>query len=545
MNVSPSRILLLAAIGLHGAAFAAPPEPAAFESFTTDAGCEVRMPTKGTKLPSFTPGRTTWDGRCEQGLAEGFGTFEYRQAATGSELIFSYRTHLAQGRPVGYALVGSVVVNGAVVTASSAWMFFGDDFSVGSRVGMGLSIDEAALRADRVPLPTPVPTDPRAFDMVSTRDRVLSVMQVMTVDSTGEPKYQLVEMPKGPDGAVHYQLRKEINCPAPATLASCKALIESMVAPYQREVVASIDAARPAVDARLRSLPGRAKPIPAVKAPGSAGAAELAGLGAVDLYLRADAQTARGDKEQGRKAAAELIRRYPDHPLAKPVVAFANAAPAAAAGTAPSMAATAAPAPSTRPRAEGPAGGAPAQAAAAAPAVDCSGEVTAFNRHHRTTHGPDHGVLEFQYPSFQLRAMIAEIEAQLEKARSVPDGWDRRSAELHRSLELCRAREQLAQNTTRDRVRKAGPLPGSKACVAEVDRIGTAALRARPQGMVDTARVATTVAERSIEAVRKCPADPYLDQLVRDLEQSAAAARKTCAMTASDVTVCAQRWAGL
>ena len=146
------------------------------------------------------------------------------------------------------------------------------------------------------------------------------------------------------------------------------------------------------------------------------------------------------------------------------------------------------------------------------------------------------------YPAFQLREMIASIESSLAKLDSSASDV-KRSLEL--KLQLCSAKTRLAERESRERIRAKGALATSKPCTAEVDRLSRIAGSARQDSITETARVAHSLAVKVIEAVRKCPQDPYLDQLALDLQQTASSARETCEMIASDRSVCTQPWPGL
>ncbi|MBU0915962.1 MAG: hypothetical protein KKD97_06385 [Gammaproteobacteria bacterium] len=173
----------------------------------------------------------------------------------------------------------------------------------------------------------------------------------------------------------------------------------------------------------------------------------------------------------------------------------------------------------------------------------CSSERAALQAHMSWATVPeDYMTVKPIYPAFQLREMIASIESSLAKLDSSASDV-KRSLEL--KLQLCSAKTRLAERESRERIRAKGALATSKPCTAEVDRLSRIAGSARQDSITETARVAHSLAVKVIEAVRKCPQDPYLDQLALDLQQTASSARETCEMMASDRSVCTQPWPGL
>jgi hypothetical protein len=243
-----------------------------FELHHTDQGCGVYQPRQ-TRLTTTTgePVKVTatyqWSGRCEAGLAAGYGRLDVVTTyGGGSPIRISYKGQRRAGMAIGHTILESKL--------APYWSFAYAGRTVGGSLDL-MHVSETDIASARVSMPTVATALPKTKtdEGFLYRRSVMSLTQSVTVQSDfcslqlmsipycrSEGEYarmfvvSVMRMPTdlSPAGfSAAYEAREKYVCPNPASIEGCDALFFDKAKAATDEILSFIQATKASVEAEI------------------------------------------------------------------------------------------------------------------------------------------------------------------------------------------------------------------------------------------------------------------------------------------------------
>ena len=283
-----------------------------------------------------------WSGYCVNGLTEGLGvlTSTYEQTEGKRSILSKMTVRYHQGMPFGF---GSMTME----SLKQKINYFYTDGIRHLSLGVAFKGTESLVSTDDAPLPEMdfsqtapgkgIATDKQVV-MYSETSCALHSKLPQFADCGFSPEkknyqiYLLTIYQRTPDGMLGPD-PQVVLCPDPRSAAGCEETVRRVVTPMAKEIMAAIEADRPSYQRKLAAMQATIAPqlqaernrkqqaATALANEERARAEKLAQAGPGELFVLADEAKSRNDKAGARAALRALIKRFPDHALAKSAAA--------------------------------------------------------------------------------------------------------------------------------------------------------------------------------------------------------------------------------